>query len=217
MQQDSPSSEPSREADLVGFSTSRRRAPDPMDPEHTTVTAGPESMTPPGDPLAGFDPTTDPASQYRELRDEFEDALDATSSASSSSSRASTPRGVDPSIAHAAAGVFAMGAQLAGFLLDRSVGKSSTAWLMREEEAAAIAEPLGRIAARHAPIDSGDAGDIADALEAGVGVAMYATRASLEQYGLEHSGAAQAAPPAGEGGAPYDPAAYGGPFPGATP
>lgn len=51
-------------------------------------------------------------------------------------------------------------------------------WLPTDEETDQIAEPLGRIAARHIPTPGGDMdpGDVADAIAIGVGLVVYAIR-----------------------------------------
>jgi hypothetical protein len=56
-------------------------------------------------------------------------------------------------------------------------------WLPTDVEEKAIGQPLGRIAARHMPVPGGnaDAGDVADAITALVGLAVYATRNLTEK------------------------------------
>ncbi len=174
---------PREEADLPGFGPSRRREPDPLDPQATTVyatTGGPnpiEATIP-----AGEWSTTTPAGD--ELDDDEAPWLrEASERTAPSSTPGSTSRVADPSIAAAAAGMFALVAQMGSLVLDRTIGRGSHAWLMHPEEAQAIADPLGRIAARHAPIGTGEAGDIADAIDAGVATAAYAMRATVTQHG----------------------------------
>lgn len=55
-------------------------------------------------------------------------------------------------------------------------GDDNDVWLPDEQDAEAIASPLGSLAARRAPIEKGEASDIADALTALVGAAGYALK-----------------------------------------
>jgi hypothetical protein len=54
-------------------------------------------------------------------------------------------------------------------------------WVPAEDQATAIAEPLARIAARHAPVGDGDTNDVVDGVMAGVAVVGY----SIGQFELE--------------------------------
>jgi hypothetical protein len=177
----SPNEEEPLEAELPGWDPSRRDRPDPLDPAHTTVTTDPTD----DETTAGWDRVID-------------DAVPLDEPAPSSTTRSSpgSIRRVNPEVAAAAAGMFVVVANIVGMILDRTVGRSSRVWLLREHEAWAIAEPLGRIAARHAPIGDGQASDAADAIEAGVAGVAYAARATVESYGLGPE------PPQSEGPSP---------------
>lgn len=160
--------------DLPGFEPPTRPTLDPLDPERTTVT-NPNPTDPP--------PATDPPPL-----DELDDREQLDEAAASKPTRTSRRSAGDPSIASAAAGLFALAASLVGFVLNQTIGRQSGAYLMHEDEANAIGTPLGRIASRRAPIGDGDVTDISDGIEAGVAAAGYAARATVQHF-------ANAAPP----------------------
>lgn len=165
------------EAELPGWSPSPRDQLDPLDPDVTTVEI-PTSTTTLGDDelLDEWNPSPSSPSTTTE---EGPGPSEPTSKIPPGSSPASI---ADPTIAAALADVFAVGCNLTGLLLDRSIGHGGRHWLMAPHEAAAISEPLGRIAARRVPVSSNQASDVADGIEAGVATIAYATRATVEQY-----------------------------------
>lgn len=162
------------EADLPGFAPSRRHQLDPLDPEVTTVTTGPP-------PASSQNPTTEPPPPLDD--DEFDDREDWSELPDPrnlrSSSRAST-RDADPVVAGALEQLAKLGVTVASLALNRTLGQGNGAWIIHEEEATAIAAPLGRIGARHAPIGDGVAGDVSDGIEAGLATAGYAMRAAAD-------------------------------------
>jgi len=74
------------------------------------------------------------------------------------------------------AGLAATGVQALGLFLNARMAPGTALWLPTPQETEAIAMPLGRIAARHAPMDTGTATDLSDAAEAVVGVVGYGVR-----------------------------------------
>lgn len=99
-------------------------------------------------------------------------------------SRASTadfgPQDVFAGDAKAFEGLIAAGVGLAGTLIDDRLSPHTHVWMPTEEEAASIAEPLARIAARHTPDVGGEASDIMDGLEAAVHGFKYVARARTD-------------------------------------
>lgn len=176
------------EADLPGWGESRRHALDQLDPTATTVTAVP---TPNADAMATADlpPLTaqeaaaalddlDPEEWFEELHDDRRQ-FEPTDPSPGPTSRRSAGKG-NELVAAGAAQLFTTIAGAVSLFLNATIGRGSGVWVMQQQEAAGIGEPLGRIAARHAPIDPEEATDMGDAIEAGVGVAMYGARASIE-------------------------------------
>ena len=166
-----PEAEPPLAADLPGWLTPAPKL-DQLDPDRTTVTDLPPAMT----QTPQFDPDAP------ELDDEVESRDPTNPSPEEPSRRSAGRRIVDPSVA-AAASLFALVALLASTIVNKTVGHGSGAYLMHQTEAEAIATPLGRIAARRAPIGDGEATDIADGIQAGTATAAYAARATMEHFG----------------------------------
>lgn len=73
--------------------------------------------------------------------------------------------------------------QAASIVPDRLRTKHTHAWIMHDDEAAAIAQPLARIAARHSPANAmtGETSDVLDGLEAAVLVGNYGVRSYLQE------------------------------------
>jgi hypothetical protein len=97
----------------------------------------------------------------------------------SSPGSTSPPPNVD--VANSFANLASLIVQLASAGLNIVIGRRTGAWLATEEEAANIAQPLGRIAERHMPIEGGNAGDLADGIEALYYTGEYGVRATLDQ------------------------------------
>lgn len=205
MPQDStPNEAEPLEAELPGWGQSRRSALDQLDPTATTVTTPSPSGAPPLEramATADLPPMT--ADEARAAWDEHERELlddeylegEPTGPTSPRLERRSHRSDGDPRIAGVAAQLFATIAGAASLALNATIGRGSGAFVMHPEEAAGIGEPLGRIAARHAPIDTGEATDMGDAIEAGAAAAAYAARASIEQM-VQRSGDAMPDPQA---------------------
>lgn len=165
------------EAELPGWSESTR---DRLDPPQPATVTHPENETPAAsekdwdelDP----DELDDLAREEAEREQEWFEREDQRTRPSSS--RGSTE--ADPVVAGAFAQLAQLAVTFASLGLERTIGNGSQAFIARPEEAAAIAEPLGRIAARHAPIGEGAAGDVADGIEAGMAAAQYGMRATVE-------------------------------------
>jgi hypothetical protein len=167
-----PSEDELPPVDLPGFEPPTRPTLDQLDPNQTTVTPASPTMDPLTDHLTDPPPISD-------LEDELGERVEAAASTQTTTSRRSAG---DPSIAAAAAGLFALAASLIGFVLDKTIGRDSGAYLMHEAEADAIGTPLGRIASRRAPIGDGDVTDISDGIQAGVASAAYAARATVQHF-----------------------------------
>jgi hypothetical protein len=161
-----PEDEQHEEADLPGWTPSRSSI-DQLDPTRTTVTDLPPALS--------------QTPEFGEHPDELDDLeqRERISPRPEATSRRSVG---DPSIASAAAGLFALAAQVVSLIVNATVGHGSGAYVMQPEEAQAIGEPLGRIASRHAPIGDGDVTDIGDGITAGVATAAYAARATTEHF-----------------------------------
>ena len=163
-----PNEEPPPLVDLPGFDPPTRPTLYRLDPATTTVTD-----LPPAIPEA---PTFD--------RDELDADDPARFEQTSPRPAERSPRSAgDPTIAGAAAGLFALVASIVGFVANATIGRGSGAYLMAPEEAMAIGAPLGRIASRRAPIGDGDVTDVGDGIQAGVATAAYAARATMEHFG----------------------------------
>lgn len=80
-------------------------------------------------------------------------------------------------------------------MLNARLTPGTDLWIPRELDQRAICEPLGRILARHAPIDAGAAGDLSDAAGAVVGVAGY-VQFNFARIAQLNAGAAPAQAPA---------------------
>lgn len=181
----SPEGPPLEEADLPAFETRRQDRLDPPQPNTTTSTTSTESM---GEDRGSWDPERDVVGDEEELP-ELE-----LPRPSRSSSRGSTEP--DPAVAAAFGQLATLGATFASLLVERSVGKGTGAWVATDDEAAAIGTPLGRIAARHAPIAAETAGDVADGIEAGYATVAYGMRAATDHARGGRADAPAAAAPA---------------------
>jgi hypothetical protein len=178
---DSPTSPPGAplEAEVPGFGPSQRDN-DPIDPTRTTVTV-PASSEP--STVSVSHPVYDPNRPLEEQLDDdlgdedWSERLDPRNLTSSSRASTSEP---DPVVASALEQLAKLGVTLASLGLNRTIGAGNGAWIMHDTEADAIAAPLGRIGARHAPVGDGVAGDVADGIEAGLATAGYAMRATAD-------------------------------------
>lgn len=165
------------EAELPGWAP----RPDPLHPLDPATTTVSSSTT--------FPPMTAGESPAGDVDEDLDDRAD-WSEPQPPKPAATSPRSAgelerELTIASGAAQLFALIASVASLVLDATIGKSSRAYVMQPGEAQAIAEPLGRIAARHAPIGDGDVGDIGDGIQAGVATTAYVARATIQH----HSGA----------------------------
>lgn len=163
-----PEAEP-LEAELPGWSSPTHPKLDPLDPSTTTVTDLPPALT-----------------QTPQFGDPPLDDLDHEAPTEQTNPRPerTSPRSAgDPTIASAAAGLFALAASVVALVLNATVGRGSGAYLMHPEEADAIGGPLGRIASRRVAIGDGDVTDVGDGIQAGVATAAYAARATVEHFG----------------------------------
>jgi hypothetical protein len=181
------------EADLPGWGASRRNALDQLDPNATTVSV------PPGPAMATDDlPPLSPheaSAAMGDVAEDLDDRYDEEPPEREPTRPAGTSRRSDgdPRIAGVAAQLFATIAGALSLALNATIGHGSGAFVMHPEEAMGIGDPLGRIAARHAPIDSGEATDMGDAIEAGAAAAAYGARASI-QHMTERTGNAMPDP-----------------------
>lgn len=141
--------------------------PDPLDPTTSTIS---DPTTTPASP----DPFSDDGSSTGPETDEPGDGASSWSSATTSS-RAST---ADPlpfiEITRTLVGLASM--LVRAVRARRRPHLHPTAWLATEEDQANIGDPLGRIAARHAPITGEGSADVADGMAAMVGATGYAIR-----------------------------------------
>lgn len=144
--------------------------PDPLDPDTTTLS---DPTTPDAGPEYSIGPGPD------ELSD-----VAAASSSRTTSSPAST---ADPlafvEIARTVVGLAAM--VVRAVRARRRPWLHPAAWIATPDDQAAIGDPLGRIAARHAPVTGEGSADVADGMAAMIGAAGYAVRGlTLEAEGL---------------------------------
>jgi hypothetical protein len=160
-----PAEDAPLEADLPGFSAPGRPSLDPLDPSTTTVTD-----------------LRDPSWSTEYHRDDEEILEDEQYEPPLPKPDTSPPSIGDPDVASAAAGLFALGAMLAGFALNGTIGRGSGAYVMHPDEAKAISDPLGRMAARRASVSGAQAKDLSDGLQAGVATAAYAARATMDHF-----------------------------------
>lgn len=153
--------------DLPGFAAPPPpRTPDPLDPDATTI-------SPPNDPDLGAADSWAGEQQEEEPRR-------ASAATSTASSKASTDwRDLLP-IAGTLVGMTSM---LVRWLRSRRRTLPDGVWIADEDDAAAIAAPLARIAARHSPISGEGSADMVDALEVLVGTTGYAMK-NLEREAL---------------------------------
>lgn len=162
-----PAEDAPLEADLPGFAPPSRPTLDPLDPTTTTVT----------------DPNPSTTEYHRTDEELLEQHLDDEHPEQPSPRPdTSRPSVGDPSIAAAAAGLFGLAAQVASLVLNGTIGHGSGAYVMRPDEAQAIGEPLGRIAARRSSVSGAEARDLGDGIQAGVATAAYAARATIEHF-----------------------------------
>lgn len=105
----------------------------------------------------------------------WEDETPEALTGSSSRGSTSNPAGIlDAGTRKAAESLAATVATAASTLVDARMGAGTGAFLMGEDEAAAIAAPASRIMARHAPLPGGgQATDVADGIELIVAVVGY--------------------------------------------
>lgn len=142
-----------------GFSRPKTRPTDPFNPESSTVG---ESDTAPDSDSVGATPQNG-----------------STASTDSQAGKSNGPKIKRLSFDAETAAAFAEVAgaviiAVSGLLNDRFAGEESPVWLADDRDIVAIGEPVGRIAARHAGLPgSGEITDITDAIQAGVGLAMY--------------------------------------------
>lgn len=163
---------PLEEADLPGFEPRRADRLDPPQPSTTTSSSTSTSTDPPASSWET------PAGDVDEDLDDGEYFEPTLPRSATSSSRGSTEP--DPAVAAAFGQLATLAATFGSLLVERSVGKGTGAWVATEAEAAAIGTPLGRIAARHAPIGADTAGDVADGIEAGYATVAYGMRAATD-------------------------------------
>jgi hypothetical protein len=155
--QDSMSPTPGLTATAPGFSPPSHQPPreDPIDPAATTIRQAPPQSPETDGGEAGY--------------------LDDGPSESSTTSRPPGSPLVSTPEAHKALTLLVReGVGAATTVLDERLSPGSHAWAATEWELDAIAEPLGRIAARHNPLAATPMlEDAADAIEAGVGLVGY--------------------------------------------
>lgn len=158
-------------ATVPGFGPPRTppgpRTDPPLDPEVTTITEGPAGGMPEG-----------------ELAGERIPRMETTGSSPGSTDPLGIVTG-DPAAFEPLADLFVDLAALAAH--SRLAPGNNDLWMADEQDHEMIAAPLARIAARHAPIAAGPMGDVADGLQAVVGIAGYTMknikrRAELEQW-----------------------------------
>lgn len=159
----SPEDVPLEEVDLPGFAPSSRNRLEPPQPGATA--------------------TTPPRIKDDELLDELDEHPERFELTEPKMPPSSSRGSIEPSAeaAETFGQLAALLVKLGSLGLNRTVGRGSGAWIATDEEAADIAVPLGRIAARHAPITGEAAGDVADVIEAGFGAAAYGMRATVDQ------------------------------------
>lgn len=137
-------------------------------------------------PIPGFSPGKPNPSPSRPSSPR-EDVADSSPAASASPKNASTGSTssflktgkIDQAQAEAYRQLVAVLFRAVGGLLHSrfAVVEDSDEFLPDAQDEAAITPPLGRIAARHSPIDAGEnVSDIADLIEAAVGTAFYALK-----------------------------------------
>jgi hypothetical protein len=115
-----------------------------------------------------------------------------------SASRTTTPSRVFTEQAKAFEALLGTGLGMATMVAHSKMApEGSDVWLATDDEIEAVAAPLSRILARHTPVSSGRATDLADGIEAGVGVAGYVVvnlrRQAEIQLHLEQQGGEQPA------------------------
>lgn len=163
------------EADLPGWSTSRPPL-DQLDPALTTVTTSPT-----------FPPMTAGESPYVDEDLAERDPPESHEPPPTKREATSPPSAGELTVAAGAAQLFALAASVAGFVVNMTLGRKSGAYLMQPDEAQAIGEPLGRIAARRVPIGDAEASDVGDGLEAAAATTAYAARATIEHFAAGES------------------------------
>lgn len=156
-------------ADLPGFAPAPpMRDPDPLDHPPTT---SPTSSTSNRDDSA-FDGDADGAGRPR------------GSAATSGSSPGSTDRPKQPPVPKVdwrdlmpmMSTLVAMSSLLVRWVRSRRRPLPDGVWIADEEDAAAIAAPLSRIAARRSPVGGKESADLVDGLEVMVGATAYAMK-----------------------------------------
>lgn len=155
-----------------------RRREDPLPPDAT--------VTGPADP----DQDEDPRPHRRALFGRVASEARETTGDSTDSSPAAAPLG-NPLEARAKSAAFgqlagAAFAAISGLLHIRlRVDEADETWLADQDEVEAVGQPLGRIAARHAPLPGGtDASDLGDAVEATIALTAYLIRCSGQRARL---------------------------------
>lgn len=145
--------------DLPGFGPAPApRSPDPLDPEATTIGAT-SSESNPDEGWADVD--------------EEEGPRPGSAAPRTGSSRASTDwRDLVPITST----VVAMASLLVRWVRARRRPLPEGVWVADEEDAAAIAAPLARIAARRSPVGGEGSADMVDGLEVLVGATGYAMK-----------------------------------------
>lgn len=151
-----------------GRQTGPRTAPgDPLPPGATTT-----STTEP--PPNSWDRPGQEEAFWAGVEADQEEARHQESATTTGSSRASTSDWRDfAGITHMLVVLISVGVR---FVRTRRRHLPEDVWVADDDDQAAIGDPIARIAARHSPLEGGDAGDVVDGLTAVVGVAGYAVK-----------------------------------------
>lgn len=147
------STTPDLEATMPGFLSPPAPTPDPIDPNRTTVTTSSTSSS-------TSEPTS-PSAPSDGDRDES-DALSSTTSPLG-------PSQVSTADPDAFAGMLGIAFGMAGLALHaRLTPGDNTCWIPDERDVDDVCGPLSRIIARRVKVSSRAAGDVTDAMDAGV-------------------------------------------------
>lgn len=181
---ESPSPDPEDlTADLPGFAQPPSPTTDPLDPSVTTIGA------------TSSESSHDDGASWADVDEE--EAPHRGSEGTTGSSRASTDRTVPRAnwqdLMPMIGALVGMASLAVRWVRSRRRPLPEGVWIADEEDQAAIAAPLARMAARRSPIGSGESADLVDGVEVLVGAAGYAMK-NLE-HEAAYVGLVEAQPP----------------------
>lgn len=195
-------SEETTTADLPGFKEPRRQpSDDPLDPETTTVSPPPsaprDSATLEDDsPAPRWEEATGP--EAADFSDDFDVVAEPTPTTTSPTGP-SPASFLDPTTFEEPIGAVVGLASLGVHYARRADGDL---WIADEEDVHAIAAPLARIAARHAPMGAGQANDLSDGIAVAIGATNYAIK-NIQREAAYRSAAPPPAPAPEDNGAGF--------------